>query len=201
MIPLEFTVEQRVEMRRQTAQYKSQVNARMKRDHERFANDMIAICRKLNISPVQKHKTEFEEIQRIIHAQELAMRTCDLCGKACFTMNRMMEHRDSKACKQSQAEQSGSSYVDPQRAMVRCDICDLEVMQRNYRRHCGSDKHIQRVKDDDSKCYCKLCNITFTGRRAKRDLIKHETTSKRHMRKSLLKQGPSNCPTPVTYVV
>jgi hypothetical protein len=184
MIHLEFTPEQRIEMKRQTAQYKTQVNSRLKRCHERFATDMITVCRKLNITPVVKSDSvnQYDEIQRIISAQELDMRTCDLCGKQCASVNRMMDHRNTKACQETQAEKRGDKYVDPAKVLVKCSICNIKVMQRNYKRHLVAERHLKNAKGDDS-CCCKVCNITFNGRRPKRDLIVHQLMSKRHLKK------------------
>jgi hypothetical protein len=180
-----YNAQERVEIQKADLEYRAQETRRLHQSFARFKSHTDQYCERIGIPKVDTSRSEYDEIQRVIAAQELDMRTCDLCQKVCATMNRMFQHRDSKYCKIAQASQKGQEYIEPGREMVHCHVCNIDMMQRNYRRHCTLATHMKKQKKSEHRC--EICDITFSGKRPKRDLKKHLQTT-RHKKKAINNQ-------------
>ena len=67
---LEYTVEDRIQMKKNENEYKVQMTSRLKKSCELLKKDMDSYCVKIGIPKINTERSEYDEIQRIIAAQE-----------------------------------------------------------------------------------------------------------------------------------
>ena len=130
-----------------------------------------------------------DDIWNLVDDWLLKSVTCKSCGMNCKNEHGFQKHIDSIACLKRQARQKGTTYVEPREQHVLCEVCGVSIKRRNLDAHILSKAHTnkmvelaRRSKDVFVQYKCSVCDVLFKGKRAKRNLIKHCQTSKKHLR-------------------
>lgn len=129
------------------------------------------------------------DMENIIDDFLLKSVTCKSCGMDCKNEHGFQKHIGSVACLKRQARQKGTVYVEPREQYELCEVCGVSIKRRNLDAHrlskAHTDKMAEMVKRNEGtpvNYKCSVCDQLFKGKRAKRNIIKHCQTSKKHLK-------------------